>query len=97
MQYYLTQAGLEFLEEGVPVVYKPVSSPNSIIFSKRHLTIPAKGVDVTRQDKIRQAGLDARAKVFKRVKGKGLTPTQLAKRIAVARQGAELANIRGEN
>jgi len=96
MQYYLTEAGFKFLYEDVPVVYKPVSSPNSIIFSKRHLTIPARGVNITRQKKIRQAGLDARAKVLKRVKGKDLTPTQVARRIAVARQGAELANIRGE-
>ena len=67
MQYYLTQAGFKFLyEDNLPVRHRPVSSPNSIIFSKRHLTIPAKGVNVTRQDQIRQAGLDARAKVIKR-------------------------------
>jgi hypothetical protein len=84
MKYYLTQAGFEFLTEGVPVVYKPTSSPNSIIFSQRHRTIPVKAVNITRQKKLKDVEDVARAKVIKRTEGKGLSPAQVGKRMGTA-------------
>lgn len=94
MKYYLTQAGFEFLTEGVPVVYKPTSSPNSIIFSQRHKTIPAKAVNVTRQNKLKAVEDVARAKVLKRTAGKGLSPSQVGKRMGTASWWAGKEHIR---